>query len=273
MSCANTSTVPPSTQQEVAVTADLINRARGDISYLDGTESEGRSTASRGFTRAATYLAAQLRANGLQPVLDGEYRLQYAARIVRHREVDISWVARDTTRAVPGRDYLITGVPQPESTSNSESPLPDVAGLQWHADVDTEAVRWWQVNIQVDDQVSSAPMHVIGMIPGADPNAKGFGGGVDCADRWQWAPGLPVVDRRIGFGHSRSKRDDSRPTCSDFAAYVGRFSADHHCRLREWHPRRMSGCRYADQAPALGSNPDLFDRACSDGRRAIVHRG
>ncbi len=168
-SCANTSGDLPANQREIAATADLINRARADISYLDGAETEGRSTASRGFTRAATYLAAQLRANGLQPVLEGEYRLQYAARIVRPRTVDITWVTRDSTRAAQGRDYLITGIPETETRTDTESLLPDLDGIRWNDDVDMDAIRWWQVDIDIDDQVSSAPMHVIGMIPGADP--------------------------------------------------------------------------------------------------------
>ncbi len=158
-------------------TPDLARRerwqrsARMDIEYLDGPEAEGRQTATRGFTRVAAYASGQMRQAQLQPVLVDEYRLQYAALLRRSAEVSVQLIGKDTTNALHGDDFLITGVPQELHMAGAMLSLPEVDWLQWSEDVHTREgnTSRWSVDITVDEWVSTAPMHVVSMLPGSDP--------------------------------------------------------------------------------------------------------
>lgn len=149
----------------------FAGRIRADLGYLDGPEPEGRGTATRGFTRAATYLAGQMRNSGLHPVQSGEYRMQYAARIRRSLETRILWLGTDTTRAVAGTDYLIVDPPVAISESGPLDRLPHFPWIVWNDKVDAgrDPATRWSMHIQVQEQSTTAPMHVGGMIPGAHP--------------------------------------------------------------------------------------------------------
>lgn len=150
----------------------LLARARADIAYLDGPETEGRETASRGFTRTAAYVADQLRAASLQPVLAGEYRLQYPARIRRVVGHEVERVSGDTTRGMRGEDFLLVNVSGSVDTSSPKG-LPSIPGVIWNSEMsEEEAEASWQVKLEVDDRATTAPMHVAGMIPGADPRQR-----------------------------------------------------------------------------------------------------
>lgn len=150
------------------------SRVRSDISFLDGAEPEGRRTASRGFTRTASYLAGQMREAGLQPVLSGEYRIQYASTIRRASEASVQWLGRDTTRAVRGEDFLITDRPDAFSGRGSVSDLPDFDWLIWNTEVteSRDGKQEWTMQVKMEERVSTAPMHVVGLIPGAHPVSR-----------------------------------------------------------------------------------------------------
>lgn len=150
------------------------DRARADIGFLDGQDPEGRRTASRGFTRTSTYLAAQMREAGLQPVLSDEYRIQYAATLRRASDVRVQWLGPDTSLAVPGKDHLIVGRPESYSGKGILAELPDPDWLVWNEEILEEhpLSDRWSIEVVVEERVSTAPMHVVGMIPGADPERR-----------------------------------------------------------------------------------------------------
>lgn len=162
---------PPSPTERTRVqeASRQINEIRADIGFLDGQETEGRETASRGFTRTAAYLAQQFRSAGLQPILAGEYRTQYAAgirRVVSHR---VEVVGRDTTRLTRGEDYLLFDIAGSSGTFGTPGP-PEIPGVHWNADIEADTERGaWNVSIEVDEHATTAPMHIVGMIPGANP--------------------------------------------------------------------------------------------------------
>lgn len=163
---------PPSPSERIRVQEETrqANQVRADLAFLDGAEVEGRQTASRGFTRTAAYLAQQMSAHGLQPVLAGEFRSQYAAaihRVVNHGLASVESVDGDTTRLVWGEDYLLVDIK--ESVGVSESlQRPTAQGLIWHSELPSSELNW-NASITVESRATTAPMHVIGMIPGADP--------------------------------------------------------------------------------------------------------
>ena len=152
----------------------LLDRARSDLSYLEGPEAEGRRTATRGFNRTASYLAGQLRDAGIQPVRSGEYRIQYAARIRRSLETRILWLGSDTTRAVAGEDFLIMEAPTAVEESGSFERLPQYPWIVWNEDIDSNRgpADRWSMDIRVEERATTAPMHIAGMIPGAHPTKR-----------------------------------------------------------------------------------------------------
>lgn len=157
----------PSEHSRLHAEAGQVSQIRADIGFLDGPETEGRETASRGYARTATYLAQQLRMQGLQPVLSGEFRMQYAASIRRVVHDNVAFVGQDTTRLQRGSDYLLVGTT--ESVQNvGESHLLEIPGLIWRADLELDASSL-DMDIRVDMRATTAPMHVMGFIPGADP--------------------------------------------------------------------------------------------------------
>lgn len=156
---------------DLARSERLQRWARTDIEYLDGPEAEGRQTATRGFARAAVYVADQMRQVQLQPVLVGEYRMQYAALLRRSAGVSVQLIGSDTTNALHGDDFLITGAPRELHMAGVMPSLPDVDWLQWSEDMyeSRGSTSRWSVDISVDERVSTAPMHVVGMLPGSHP--------------------------------------------------------------------------------------------------------
>lgn len=146
-------------------------RVRQHIETLDGEEMEGRQTAARGFTRAAAYVAGRMRNMGLQPVLQREYRMQYAARISRANRMDMRIVDRDTTRWLPGKEFLVVDVPSRWRAAGQGPVLPGTEFLMWQDGLTAEwsASVQWYFDVQVQEDATTAPMHVIGMLPGADP--------------------------------------------------------------------------------------------------------
>ena len=132
---------------------------------------EGRQTATRGFGRAAAYVAGRLRGMGIQPVLQGEYRWQYAAMIRRANRLDLRVIDPDTTRWLPGRDMLITDIPQRWRASGQGLSIPGADFLRWR---DGAQASWseearWRFEVDVVEEVTTAPMHVMGYLAGADP--------------------------------------------------------------------------------------------------------
>lgn len=160
---------PPSPSEESRLQAETtqINLIRADLGFLDGPETEGRETASRGYARTATYLAQQLRRQGLQPILSGEYRVQYAASIRRVVHDNVAFVGQDTTRLERGGDYLLVGAEESVNILGA-SHLVEFPGLIWREDLEHPQSSL-DADIRVDMRVTTAPMHVIGLIPGADP--------------------------------------------------------------------------------------------------------
>ena len=147
------------------------DQARIDIAYLDGPEVEGRQTATRGFFRAAAYLSARMDESGLQPVLVDEYRMQYAARLRRATDLSVQVIGEDTTVVRQGNDFLVTGAPQPLDVSGTVPTLPVLDWIQWSEDIriDMGSESTWRMVAEVEAYVSTAPMHIVGMLPGADP--------------------------------------------------------------------------------------------------------
>jgi len=150
------------------------SRTRADIAYLDGAEAEGRRTATLGFNRAANYLSGQMRAAGLQPVLSGEYRMQYAALLSRTLRARIRLLGRDTTEVRQGVGYLITSTPSSTNASGRLPSLPEMEWLLWADEFGTERGTFgrWEMEVTTEKQASTAPMHVMGMLPGAHPAGK-----------------------------------------------------------------------------------------------------
>ncbi len=172
---------------------------RSHAVFLDGEDPEGRKTGTRGFNRAAAYVAGQLSEFGLQPVLSDEFRLQYASKISMIPRAQVSIVGVDTLSFVRGTDYLVEpgsgagtiripiqridaeqGVQIPDSLSISvinhtrpdgnfgasyptihirEGLLASFPAAEYEVVVTTEKIS----------TVSTAPMHIVGYIPGADP--------------------------------------------------------------------------------------------------------
>lgn len=168
--CA-TAPAPSLLREEPRELAWSPERVQQHLETLDGVDMEGRQTASRGFTRAAAYVSGRLRNIGLQPVLRREYRMQYAARIRRANRVDLRIIERDTTRWLPGRDFLITDVPSSWRETGSGPLLPNPDFLRWKERITDKwtAETGWRFDIQVQEDATTAPMHVMGMLPGADP--------------------------------------------------------------------------------------------------------
>ena len=146
-------------------------RVRAHLQYLDGEEVEGRQTASRGFTRAAAYVAGQMRDMGLQPVLTGEYRLQYPALISRIVRSEVLFADPDTSVWLAGNEYLLTGDATEVDTVGRGRNLPGYPFLEWKAGLEDDLgpTGVWSLRLQEREQVTSAPMNVMGIIPGADP--------------------------------------------------------------------------------------------------------
>ena len=137
-------------------------RVRAHLLYLDGAEVEGRQTASRGYTRAAIYVAGHLRDMGLQPVVNREFRWQYAARIQRSLRHEIMVTFPDTLRWTQGVDWIFTDVPEEFHAAGTGLPLPDIPFVRWQegsASAPSGDARW-DIRFEVQQQVTSAPMHV-----------------------------------------------------------------------------------------------------------------
>ena len=149
-------------------------RVRAHMSYLDGPEVEGRQTATRGYTRAAAYVAGHLRDIGLQPILNREYRLQYAARIRRSVRAEFRTIDADTLNWRLGEKWILTDIPSAVRSSGTGLPLPDAPYFAWNpeaVEAVTDSTRW-SMEIGMQEQVTSAPIHVVGMLPGADPRVR-----------------------------------------------------------------------------------------------------
>lgn len=164
---------PPPTllREEPREIAWSQERVREHIETLDGEEMEGRQTAARGFTRAAAYVAGRMRNMGLQPVLEREYRMQYAARISRANRMDMRIIDRDTTRWLPGKEFLVVDVPSRWRAAGQGPALGSTDFLVWKDGLTaewSESVQW-RFDVQIQEDATTAPMHVIGMLPGADP--------------------------------------------------------------------------------------------------------
>lgn len=163
---------PPALQrEEPREIAWSPERVRQHIQALDGVEMEGRQTASRGFTRAAAYVSGRLRNMGLQPVLQREYRMQYASRVRRANRLDFRVIERDTIRWLPGKDFLVTGIPENWQVQGQGALSPAPGFLVWKDGMGegwTDQVSH-RFQVQVQEDVTTAPMHVMGILPGADP--------------------------------------------------------------------------------------------------------
>jgi hypothetical protein len=168
--CAS-SPAPALLREEPREVAWSPERVRQHIQTLDGPEMEGRQTAARGFVRAANYVAGRLRNMGLQPVLQREYRMQYAARISRANRMDMRVIDQDTVQWMPGKEFLLIDVPSGWQAAGRGGP---VAGNDFMVFQDEVASNWtenvqWRFDVRVQEDATTAPMHVVGMLPGADP--------------------------------------------------------------------------------------------------------
>ena len=79
---------------------------REHLRFFNGTESEGRGTASRGYTRTAAYVGARMRQFGLQPGLQNDFRLIYPTPLNYPLAAELVALASDTLRFYPGVDFL-----------------------------------------------------------------------------------------------------------------------------------------------------------------------
>ncbi len=135
---------------------------RNHIRLLNSSDMEGRSTASRGFLRAADYVQGQLREMGLQPILSGEYRLQYAA--VQHyiSRSTVQLIGPDSLNLQRGIDYILHQNEQVASVQFSPrvNGLLEFGAYEAHSDVQTEST------------VSTSSIHVAGYIPGQGPDSR-----------------------------------------------------------------------------------------------------
>lgn len=79
------------------------------LQFFNAVEAEGRVTGSAGFSRVAAYVAARMREFGLQPVLEGEYRLLYQTPVNFPTSTVLAGIGGDTLLFQPGMDYLPDG--------------------------------------------------------------------------------------------------------------------------------------------------------------------
>jgi len=182
-----------------------IDQIRSHITFLDGEEQEGRQTATRGFSKTAAYLSLGLRSFGLQPVLSGEYRFQYAAPVEVVSNATVILTAADTVSLVHGRDFLV------EPFSEAGTISADLARLNMESGMLRSDSLWLAIGdyskkneerhsaskplaihlsnsvlekleskgrgysgraistVEKQSSISTAPMHIAGFIAGANP--------------------------------------------------------------------------------------------------------
>ena len=160
---------------ESATEAWSTRQAQAHVSFLDGADLEGRESATRGFSRTASYIAARLKGFGIQPVLAAEYRLQYAAQTSAVTQSSIQLVTPDSLDLIRGEDYLVSGLSESLRMSGQGRLPQNVAGLHWNARLDSLSRNstWdWRISIDVESGINLASMHIAGFLPGAKPQER-----------------------------------------------------------------------------------------------------
>lgn len=80
---------------------------REHLRFFNGSEIEGRGTATAGYARAATYVSARMRQFGLQPALHREFRVVFQTPMNYPLFGALGFAHADTLQFFPGVDYLI----------------------------------------------------------------------------------------------------------------------------------------------------------------------
>lgn len=162
-------------EAELAAASWSAQQVRAHLMYLDGVDLEGRESATRGFSRTAAYIAARLKGFGIQPVLAGEYRWQYATRNSAVISSSVQLLSPDSLQLIRGEDYLLTGVEKSVQMAGQGRLPQNVPGLQWNTEIDSlsRSGMWkWDVSIDVESGINLSSMHIAGFLPGAKPQER-----------------------------------------------------------------------------------------------------
>ncbi len=122
----------PTPAQPVWLQPELEQHLR----FFNGGE-DGRLTGTQGYARIAAYVAARLTEFGLQPALDGEFRVVYKTPLNHILTGALATMGADTTVFVPGLDFI------PDGRSDSGSVLVNevvAVGADFFAD--STAIAW-----------------------------------------------------------------------------------------------------------------------------------
>ncbi len=82
---------------------------REHLQFFNGPDVAGRATGTAGYATAATYVAARMAEFGLQPALEGEFRLLYYTPLNDVRAASLVSAGLDTLAFYPGVDFLPDG--------------------------------------------------------------------------------------------------------------------------------------------------------------------